>query len=450
VRLVILGGGGFRVPLVYQALLDQSLVDELVLYDTDPDRLAAITAVLAQLGHPDGQILPVRASTELDEALAGADFVFSAVRVGGLAGRISDERVALDLGVLGQETTGPGGIAYGLRTIPVALHIARRVQAVAPGAFVINFTNPAGMITEAMRSVLGDRVAGICDTPSGLVSRVIELATGGTAARLDSFDIDYVGLNHLGWLRGVKVSDAAGGSGRNLLAEVLGDDSALARLDETRAFGADWLRMLGAIPNEYLVYYYCARESLAGIQAAGRTRGEFLRDQQRRFYAEVQADPHRAARLWRQAHAEREATYLAETRAADEQRLHAGGGYERVALALMSAIARDERATMILNVAAGSAVPGLPSDAVVEIACTVGADGIRALPVPAARGDQLGLMQQLKQVERLTIEAAVLGRPESALQAFALHPLVDSIAVARSLLAGYRAATPTLFTAAAR
>ncbi len=418
-QLTILGGGGFRVPLVYRALLAAApLVDSVVLHDTSLPRLRAIEAVLA------GGSLPVRSTTSLDEALAGADFVFSAIRVGGLAGRVSDERVALSLGVLGQETTGPGGIAYALRTIPVALDIARRVP---PNAHVINFTNPAGMITEAMRTVLGDRVIGICDTPSGLGARVARLA--GVAP--DEVTLDYVGLNHLGWLRGVQVD------GRDVLADVLADDAALARLDETQLFGADWLRSLGAIPNEYLHYYYFNREAIREIRAAGATRGEFLLAQQERFYAAAAAVPGSAADGWRAAHAEREATYLAEARG-DADRLDlSGGGYERVAVDLMAALAHDRPATMILNVANGSTIAGLPADAVVEVPCTVDAAGVRPVPRSPVDLAQLGLMQQVKAVERLTIRAAVERDPDLALQAFALHPLVDSVSVARELVAGY-------------
>src|SRR5215469_15670046 len=155
VKLAILGGGGFRVPMVYQALLADTgpLRDtEVVLYDCDPQRLTVMESVLARLAERSLDAPRVTATDDLDAALEGADFVFSAIRVGGLAGREHDERIALGLGVLGQETTGPGGIAFGLRTIPVALHIAERARQLCPGAYVINFTNPAGMITEAMRS----------------------------------------------------------------------------------------------------------------------------------------------------------------------------------------------------------------------------------------------------------------------------------------------------------
>lgn len=452
-KLAILGGGGFRVPLVYRALLHDTgtpRVDEVRLYDTDPDRLAVIGAVLDQLAadgstSPAGDPPKVYVSTELDQALEGADFVFSAIRVGGLAGRIADERVALGLDLLGQETTGPGGLAYALRTVPVVRRIAERVRALAPSAYVINFTNPAGLVTETMQAVLGDRVIGICDTPTGMGERVCQrLGVDGDRARLD-----YVGLNHLGWLRRVLVD------GQDRLPDLLADDAGMAGLDEARLFGAPWLRSLGAIPNEYLYYYYCNRDAVRHLLAGDATRGEFLRRQQSTFYASAGAELDRALPLWRTTLAEREATYMAdhkETGHKDAGQAEAGtdradrpidpGGYEGVALAVMAAIARNERRTMILDVRNNGAVRGLDADAVVEIPTLVDASGARPLATAPPDLHQLGLMAQLKAVERLTIEAATTGSGDIAVRAFALHPLVDSVSVARDLVAGYVDAIP--------
>ncbi len=441
-RLTILGGGGFRVPLVYRALLTDTAprrVDEVVLYDTDPDRLTAISHVLHQLGEGHEHPPTVRASTQLDESLAGADFVFSAVRVGGLAGRTADERVALQLGLLGQETTGPGGLAYGLRTVPVAVRIAERIAAVCPDAWVINFTNPAGMITEAMQQILGERVVGICDSPVGLGRRAAR-ALGLDPARTT---VDYVGLNHLGWLRGLRHE------GREVLAELLADDRALAGIEEGRLFGAEWIRALGAIPNEYLYYYDFTRDAVAAIRGGPDTRGEFLLRQQTDFYRAVAARPDTALAQWQRVRQERDATYMAESREhsgageRDEADV-AGGGYEGVALDLMAAIARGEQVTMILNVRNGHTIEGLPPQAVVEVPCSVDANGARALSTGPVAGSQLGLIQQVKAVEQLTIEAARTGSARTALTAFALHPLVDSVSTARLLLDGYRAAIPEL------
>ena len=444
-KLAILGGGGFRVPLVYGAVLrdlGSPSVDIVSLYDVEPDRLEAIGQVTRQMaqeqiatGH--GGAPAVETTTDLDRALDGADFVFSAIRVGGLEGRTIDERVALDLGILGQETTGPGGLAYGMRTVPVAIHVAERVAQICPQAWVINFTNPAGMITEAMQQVLGERVVGICDSPIGLGRRAAR-ALGHDPDRLS---VDYVGLNHLGWLR------ALGHEGRDVLPDLIGDARLLTTIEEGRLFGTEWIQMLGALPNEYLYYYYFTRDAVASIRGGAQTRGEFLLDQQRAFYEAVGDRPAAALHEWRRVREERDATYMKESRSELETRDAAdieGGGYEGVALAIMGAIARNERSTMILNVRNGSAVPGLPPEAVVEVPCTVDAAGPRPLATLPLAGHQLGLVQQVKAVEQLTIEAARSRSAPLALKAFALHPLVDSVSTARVLLQGYRDRHPDL------
>jgi 6-phospho-beta-glucosidase len=417
-RLAILGGGGFRVPLVHGALLDGGGVTELVLHDVDAGRLAAIERVLAEQGTGPR----VRTTTDLATALSDVDFVFSAIRVGGLAGRRLDEQIAHAEGVLGQETVGAGGIAYGLRTVPVAVRLARTIGELAPRAWVINFTNPAGMVTEAMAAHLGGRVIGICDSPAGLCRRVAR-ALGADPAKAW---FDYAGLNHLGWLRAVEVD------GADILPRLLADPAACGSFEEGQLFGADWLRVLGAVPNEYLHYYYFAREARGSA-----SRGAFLLEQQREFYAE----PSLAS--WERTRLEREATYMAETREEERNDLE-GGGYEKIALALMRAIAYGERTTLILNVRNGSALPGLSADAVVEVPCVVDANGARPVAVAPLPDHALGLVTAVKAVERATIEAATTGSRAAALRAFALHPLVDSVPVARRLLDAYAAAHPEL------
>jgi 6-phospho-beta-glucosidase len=442
-KLAILGGGGFRVPYVYQALLGDASdkrVDDVWLYDTDAGRLTAMATILGQLAATAPDAPKVTTTTVLDEALQGSDFVFAAIRVGGLAARVCDERVALDLGVLGQETTGPGGIAYGLRTIPVMLDVARRVRSLAPQAYVINFTNPAGMITEAMRTVLGDRVLGICDTPSGLGRRVAD--TLGLDSTRTQFD--YVGLNHLGWLRGVTHD------GVDVLPTLLADDALLSTLEEAEIFGHDWLRDLGVIPNEYLYYYYFNRDAVRAIRNSPQTRGEFLAAQQADFYDRMVAGGD--VSVWRATVADRSANYMAEAKGTiqgaaavrEDPMALEHQGYAGVALKVMAAISRNEQSTMILNVRNGTTVQSLPGDAVVEVPVTVDANGAHPLTITQPTLAQSGLMQQVKAVEQLTISAATTGSRTEALQAFALHPLVDSATVARQLLDGYTARIPRI------
>ncbi|MET9727420.1 6-phospho-beta-glucosidase [Streptomyces zaomyceticus] len=436
-KLTILGGGGFRVPLVYGALLGdhaEGRVTHVTLHDLDEGRLSAIAGVLAEQGAGVPDAPGVTATTDLDEALRGADFVFSAIRVGGLEGRAADERIALAEGVLGQETVGAGGIAYGLRTVPVAVHIARRIAELAPDAWVINFTNPAGLVTEAMSRILGDRVVGICDSPVGLGRRVARVL----GADPDEAWIDYVGLNHLGWLRGLRIG------GRDELPRLLADEEALGSFEEGRLFGPEWLRSLGAIPNEYLHYYYFNREAVHAYRTAERTRGAYLRDQQSGFYEEMGKPGTPALATWHRTLADREATYMAANREAagtgdrDEEDLESGG-YEKVALALMRAVARDERTTLILNVRNGTTLAALDADAVIEVPCLVDANGAHPVTVSPLPYHAVGLVTAVKAVEREVLAAAENGSRATAVKAFALHPLVDSVAVARRLVEGYTA-----------
>lgn len=471
-KLTILGGGGFRVPLVHEAVATAATgltVDEVALHDVDPERLATISAVIEEQGArlaTEGRAVALPrlvATTDLREAVTGADFVFSAVRVGGAEARTVDERVALGLGLLGQETIGPGGLAYALRTIPVALEIARTIAELAPTAWTINFTNPAGIVTEAMRSVLGDRVVGICDTPIGLVRRVGRLLGADLVAGERGAEVDYVGLNHLGWLRSVRLE------GIERLPGLLADDAALEEIEEARLIGKDWVRADGALPNEYLFYYLHTADAIERITGAATTRGEFLAKQQGDFYlAAAEADGRgpeaRAAEscctspldLWRETLHEREATYMAESR--DEERREedvAGGGYQEVAMRLMTALATGRPERMILdvgNIGAGREdapaseriVPELPADCVLEVLCEVDGDGIRPLPVAPVELGRLGMMSALRSSERAILEAAVTGSREAAWQGFSTHPLVSSPELGRKLLEGYEAGHPQI------
>jgi len=463
-KLVIVGGGGFRVPQIIEVLAQARagtgphaglVVDEVCLHDVAADRLDTLQAVLRDFAYP--QAPRVTTTTSLEDAVRGADFVFSAFRVGGTCGRVVDERVALREGVLGQETVGAGGYAFAFRTIPQAMRLAHVVRDIAPEAWVINFTNPAGIITQAMRTVLGARVVGICDTPIGLIRRSsaalgldpARVSEVGGSGSIDSdgrpgLDFDYVGLNHLGWLRSLTVD------GKDRLPGLIADDAALDHLEEARTIGVDWIRALGMLPNEYLFYYYLNRESVARIRAESQTRGEFLDRQQAAFYRAAAAEPDRAGDLWTQAHDEREATYMAESRP-EEQRAGrreediAGGGYQQVALDLMTSISTGAPARMILDVEntdAGILIPQLREDAVIEVPCLVDADGVHPQAVAALAGPELGLVTSVKACEELVIEAAFTGRRELAWRALASHPLVDSVNVAKRVLEGYIAHNP--------
>ncbi|QOR47816.1 6-phospho-beta-glucosidase [Trueperella pecoris] len=445
-KLTLVGGGGFRVPHIASVFQEGSPVrlDELCLYDVDQARLEVMANVLEQLGL-SAAMGAVTVTTSLDEAVTGADYVFSAMRVSGACGRVIDEREALSRGLLGQETVGIAGYAFAFRQIPEALRLARAVAELAPDAWVLNFTNPAGIITQAMRTV-HPRVVGICDTPIGMVRRAMHVLgiDEGEA------EYDYVGLNHLGWLRTMVVG------GVDRLPELLADDAMLGRMEETQVIGADWIRALGHMPNEYLYYYYKNREIVARLRQ-GQTRGEFLVKQQGHFYKSAAAFPEEAGRLWQEADAERNATYMAEARQAGEERPDEGieGGYQRVALELMNALSNgaDSQFQMILGVGNADAddvadngllIPELRADAIVEVPCRVDAQGIHPQRPARVSGPELGLMASVKACEELVIDAALAGDREIAWKALASHPLVDSIDLAREVLEAYIKENPDI------
>jgi 6-phospho-beta-glucosidase len=435
VKLAIIGGGGFRVPLIYGALLERRPFDDVVLHDVDPERLDRIADVLEGQAALHGDRVPFRTSTDLDDALEGADFVFIAIRVGGLEGRTVDEGVPLRHGVLGQETTGAGGICFALRTIPAMVDLAEHVVRRAPGAWLVNFTNPAGMVTEALQQVVGDRAIGVCDSPSALCRRV----AAALGRPPEALAFDYFGLNHLGWLKAVR--DGA----TDRLPELLSDDGALAGLEEGELFGPEWLRSLGMVPNEYLYYFYFAAETVAAL--GDRPRGAYLLEQQAGFYEASASSPAEALERWRATKDERDRTYMAEARNGHEGHSHdpdEPGGYEAEALAVVEAIAEDAGAVRILNVANRSALGFLDERAVVEVPCVVSAAGARPLAVGPVPDHARALIESVKAVERTTIEAALTGSTALAIKALALHPLVPSVEAARAIFAGYRERLPAL------
>lgn len=440
-KLTLIGAGGFRTPVIYRALAAGEVAtryDEVAFYDIDEARLDRIGCVLDGISEELGATAPVTMTTRLEAAVDGADIVYCAVRAGGMAGRILDETAAIAQGVIGQETTGPGGITFALRTVPVVTSIAEVVARRAPNATFVNFTNPVGLVTEAVRRVLGDRVIGICDAPLDLCKRV----AGALDREPEELWFDYFGINHLGWLRGVL------DGGRDLLPGLLADRDRLETFEEGRLFGADWLRSVGMIPNEYLYYYDFNAEALEAMKA-GRVRSAFLEHQQAAFYA-GHGSPAEALRDWRRTHAERESHYMEEAWTGREDAMagivaaRGPGDYGTLALSLVDGLHGDGYRVMILDVPNRSSLPFLDEEAIVEVPCIIGRGGV----VPAAIGsvplDAQGLILSVRAAERAAIDAALSGSRSMAVRALALHPLVPSVEVAKRILDGYIAGQPAL------
>lgn len=438
-KVAVLGGGGFRTPLLYEALAaSRSPIAEVDLHDVARDRLVRIHAVLTALDRERGGApFELRTTTSLEDAIDGADALLVAIRVGGTDARVIDEEVPLSHGVLGQETVGPGGIAFALRTIPVMQRVAELVRERAPSAWFVNFTNPAGIVTESVRTVLGRRVIGICDSPSALCARVAAIVD----RPVGSIQFDYAGLNHLGWLLGAEEG------GIDLFPGLLDDDERRRRLPETELFGRSHIRALGAIPNEYLVYLQRAADVTSAFARSG-SRGAIVAKQQRSFYEEPHPEPEAALAAWRRTKAARHGTYLAEARRDSSAPTLAASdaapvidrdelGYAAVAADFLDAVSIDEERRLILDVANEGRLEGIGADEVVEVSCSVGTGGVHPLPGRPLPAEMADLVARVKEVERLTLRAAATGSAKTALDAIAAHPVVSSRDVAGRILAGY-------------
>jgi 6-phospho-beta-glucosidase len=459
-KIAILGAGGVRTPLIVGAMLRRQGrlgLTDLALMDVDAERLDLI-GELAEAEHDRVMATPesgragglrIARTTDARAALAGADFVITTFRVGGMPSRVVDERIPLRHGVLGQETTGPGGFAMAMRTIPVLLDYIALMRAACPDAWLINFANPAGLLAEAAITAGGwARTVGICDAPEGM-RRVAAAIFGIPPAELH---LDYFGLNHLGWVR------AAFHRGQDLLPRFIARLVAAGGMPGL-PFDAEFVSALGLIPNEYLFYYYHSRTALDNLRLQTSTRGEQIADWNTALFGELKS--RRAAhdlpgmqRVYDAYLAQRGGSYMAgETGHAGDfagldpavLRALAGEGYAGVALDLIEALSGSSPRQMILNVPNAGAIHGMGGDDVVEIPALVGRGIVRSLAVgPVPRGP-LGLMQEVKTCEQLTIAAATEGSYAKAVQALALHPLVRDVAVAKLILEGYREGHGVLF-----
>lgn len=446
-KLAIIGGAGVRVPLVTNGLFREETgitVDELALFDTNTERAATIARISEAMARRAGGKLRVSLPRSLDDALEGCSFVVSSIRVGGINGRIRDERIALEHGLPGQETVGPGGFALALRTIPVLVDYGRRVAEHAPQAWMINFTNPVGIMAEAfIREGISARCIGVCDTPREQFLHVAE----ALGIPLEAAYFDYVGLNHLGWIRAVLVQ------GRDVLQDLMASDEALDRAYPLRLFSNSFLRTLRLLPTEYLFYYYSTREAFRRTAESGNTRGGLIRELEGKLMqsvSEAGQDERRILAAYDLYLAGRNASYMAletggslEAGGVDEARANlyqSAAGYERIALDVIGAVHNNQARVMPVDVANQGAIQDLDSATAVEVPCAIDANGAR--PLAAGRlPDQIrDLFFQVKEFERITVDAALRGSRSLAIEALSANPLVGHRELAEKLVLEYQGA----------
>ena len=441
-KVAFIGGGGVRTPLVVFGLNESARelgVDEVVLYDPDLARARIMVALGQSVVRREGGTLIVREAASLEDAVEGADFVLSSIRVGGISARTNDERTAIQHGYPGQETTGPAGMAMALRTVPIAVEQARVVHRLAPKAWLINFTNPAGLITQAIMQHTDARVVGICDTPTEMLHRIASALTTDPA----EVRCEYVGLNHLGWIRRIELR------GKDVTDQVLADDKLLSQFYSAPMFDHELIRSLRLIPTEYLLFYYSRRRALANQLAHGSTRGEEIGRLNEALFGQLRellatGNGESALAAYTKYLNVRSGSYMAlESSNADlssravelkEDPFRAASGYHRIALDVMKALRGDEYSRLIVNVQNHGAIDGVRADDVVEVPCSIGKNEIIPEPCGALPAEVRGLVLAVKEYERATIDAAMSGSNLMARKAMLLYPAIGEWEPSEGLL----------------
>jgi 6-phospho-beta-glucosidase len=404
VKVAVIGGGSTYTPELVEGFglrRDILPVDELVLHDIDQERLDIVGGlaerILRKLEFPGRLTL----TTDREQAVSDASFVLVQLRVGGLQARLTDETIPAKFGCIGQETTGPGGFAKALRTVPVVLGIAEDTARLgADGAWLLDFTNPAGLVTQALIDH-GHRAIGLCNIPIGF-QRMLAKQLGVEPAQVQ---LEHVGLNHLSWERRVVVD------GVDRLPELI--DVYADQLGEEVDLPGELVRLMRSIPSYYLRYFYLTGEVLEK-QRTARSRADEVMEIERTLL-EMYRDPALDIK-----------PKLLEQRG--------GAFYSEAAAMLVESLHTDRGDVQVVNVRNSGAIPNLADDAVVEVACRIDAGGATPLPVEPLAPEMLGLVEQIKAFERLTVAAAVSGDRDLALKALMANPLSADYRVAAPML----------------
>lgn len=447
-KLAVLGGGGVRSPFLAKSLAlgaEATGITETVFMDTNAQKLSLYGKIAKGIAARIAPQLQFTLTTDAEEALRDADYIITTIRAGDDDGRVFDERTALNLGVLGQETTGAGGFAMALRSIPVLrdyCELARRVS--KPNVEMFNFTNPSGLVTQALRTMGYERVYGVCDAPSGFFRQL------KTMLGCETFTAECFGLNHLSWFSDFKAD------GRDATAQILAHPR-LYKDTEMRLFAPALIEMCeGFLPNEYLYFYYYRDRAVGSVLHSAKTRGETIRDINAHMLKELQTididnDFEAAFHCFMLHYAMREDSYFSiesgQQRAEkfpvptveEYIRQPENGGYAGVALEFIRAKHEGKPVQMVLSVPNGNALDFLKPEDVCELSCTVDRDGVHPHKIGYVPEMQKNLICTVKQYENLTVEAIMTRDRQKAVQALTVHPLICSYPLAEALVDAYAA-----------
>jgi len=393
-KLAVIGGGSTYTPELadgFARLRDQLPIEELWLVDPDAERSELVAGISRRMFAREGHPGLIRTTVDVVAGVADADVVLIQLRIGGQAARRGDETWPRLCGCIGQETTGPGGFAKALRTVPVVLDVAEAVRRHAkPGAWIIDFTNPVGIVTRALLQA-GHKAVGLCNVAIGFQRKFARLLD----VEPRRVQLEHIGLNHLSWERAASVE------GRDRLPELLAGH--LEELARSSGLPPAVLTMQRAVPSYYLHYYYAHDEVLAS-QEQEPTRAEAVMEVERTLLA----------------------LYADETIDTKPEALKNRGGayYSEAAVDLIASLTGDRGDVQVVNLRNEGTLPFLPEDHVIEASATVGAGGVRPVPVSVVPDDLAGLIQHVAGYERLALDAAVNGGRERVLRAMLAHPLV--------------------------
>jgi 6-phospho-beta-glucosidase len=417
-KVAVMGGGSSYTPELIEGFIkNHSLfpVHDLYLVDIEPGRQKLETVGNLAKRMIDKAGVPIRLHTTFErrEAIEGADFVTSQMRIGMLDARSRDEKIPLKYGLIGQETTGAGGFAKALRTVPVILDIARDMEQLAPDAYMINFTNPAGIVTEAVLKYSNIRTMGLCNLPIGTRMQIAKLCE----VDVSKVDIEMAGINHLNWTTRIVVD------GVDITADVLNKAAGASGLTMKNIpdFGwdAQFLQSVGALPCSYHRYYYMKDIVFEDMNKKFLEKGTTRADDVKRVEAEL-------FELYKDPNLSIKPPQL-------EQR--GGAYYSEAAVNLIKSIYNNTKDIQTVNVRNNGIIPFLPDNVSVEVNCVIDSEGAHPVQIAAPLTPQIrGLMQVVKAYEELTVKCAAEGDYGAGLQALTIHPLVGSAKLAKQLL----------------
>ncbi len=414
-KLAIIGGGSSYTPELIEGLIkraEELPIKEVSLVDVEigREKLEIIHGLSKRMVKKSGVDISIDATLDRRQAIQGADFVVTQFRVGGIDARVRDEKIPLDYGVLGQETTGAGGFAKALRTIPVILDVCKDIKQLAPDAWLINFTNPSGIITETVAKYTDVNAIGLCNVPINMHKSVAQML----GAPMDKVFLRFVGLNHLVWVTNVFMG------GKDVTGQLI--ERFTSQSDSMKnVTGVPWdidlIESLRMLPCPYHRYYYMTdtmlSETIKSAKEEG-TRGEVVRELEKKLF-QIYRDPRMNIK---------------------PPQLERRGGalYSDAACNLMNSIYNDKRDIQVVNVRNNGTILDLPDDVVIETNCVIAKDGPYPLNIGRVPTRIRGLMQMVKSYEELTIQAGVTGDDKVALQALTIHPLVTSFEIAKNIL----------------